>query len=63
MPKTILSYNDWLNWVSTVTKTRQDNNVIDHTDVVYIENETELSWLIGLGTSYDENQIAQWRDR
>ena len=63
MPKTILNYHDWLNWVSTVTKTRQDNNVIDHTDVVYIENETELSWLIGLGTIYDENQIAQWRDR
>ena len=63
MPKTILNYHDWLNWVSTVTKTRQDNDVIDHTDVVYIENETELSWLIGLGTIYDENQIAQWRDQ
>ena len=63
MPKTILNYHDWLNWVSIVTKTRQDNDVIDHTDVVYIENETELSWLIGLGTIYDENQIAQWRDR
>ena len=27
-------------------KTRQDNDVIDLTSVVYIENETELPWLI-----------------
>ena len=30
-------------------KTRQDNDVIDHTDVAYDENETELLWSIGLG--------------
>ena len=27
-------------------KTKQDNDVIDHTSVFYIENDTELSWLI-----------------
>ena len=40
-------------------KTRQDNDVIDHLEMVYIENETELSCLIGLGIVYDKNQTEQ----
>ena len=36
-------------------KTRQDNNVTDHIGVVYVENETKLPCLIGLGTINDEN--------
>lgn len=37
-------------------KTRKDDNVIDRTGVVYIENKIELSWPIKLGVVYDENQ-------
>ena len=38
-----------------MTKTRQDNDMIDHTWVVYAENETKLSWSIGSGADCDEN--------
>ena len=27
-----------------MTKTKEDNDVIDHTGVVYVEIETERSW-------------------
>ena len=40
-------------------KTREDNDVTDHIGVVYIENNTELLWLIGLAVDYDENQIGK----
>ena len=33
--------------------------MIDHRDVVYIENETELLWLIIMGTICDENPLGQ----
>ena len=36
-------------------KTRQDNDVIDHTSAVYVENNTKLSWHAGLGANYEEN--------
>ena len=36
-------------------KTRHDNDVIDRIGIVYIENDTELSWPIGQGVVYDEN--------
>ena len=36
----ILNYHDRLDQVSTVTKTRQDYDVTDHTSEVYTENET-----------------------
>ena len=32
-----------------------DNDETDHTSIVYIENDTELSWLIGHGVVCDEN--------
>ena len=35
----------------------------DRIDVVYVENETKLLWLIGLGLIYDENHTRQWRDQ
>lgn len=38
-----------------MTKTRQDKYMIDRTDVVYLENDIELSWLIGLSIDYDKN--------
>ena len=43
-------------------KTRQDNDVIDYTGLVYTKKETELLWPIGLGAICDENQIRQRRD-
>ena len=48
-----LSYHDRSNRVWHVTKTKQDKDMTDRTSVVYIENETELSWYITLGAVYD----------
>ena len=42
-----------------VTKARQDNNMIDHTSVFYVEIDTKLSWSIESGANCDENQIGQ----
>ena len=55
MPKIILNFHDRLDRVSTLTKTRQDNYVIDCKDAIYAKNEIELSWLIELRTICDEN--------
>lgn len=43
-------------------KTRQNNDMIDYIGVVYVVNETELSWSIKSGAIYDENHATQWRD-
>ena len=40
-------------------KVRQDNDMIDLIDAVYIENKTTRSRLIRPGTVCDENQIGQ----
>lgn len=55
MPKIILNFHDRLDRVSTLTKTRQDNYVIDCKDAIYAKNEIELLWLIELRTICDEN--------
>lgn len=39
-----------------MTKTRQDNNVIDHIGLAYVENNIKLSGLIKSGTVYDETK-------
>ena len=44
-------------------KTKNDNDVIEHTSMVYIENNFELSWPIKLGFVYEENHTEQWRDK
>ena len=36
--------------------------MIDHIGLVYVENDNEELWLIGLGADYGENQIRQLRD-
>ena len=41
-----LNYRDWLDWVLSMTKTRQDNDVNNLSCVVYAEKEIELSWSI-----------------
>ena len=43
-------------------KTRQDNNMTYHTGMVYIENDTELLWLIRPGVGCDEDQTRQQRE-
>ena len=50
----ILNYQDQSDNVSSMTKTRQNNNVINCTYPLYIENEIELSWSIQYSTVYDE---------
>lgn len=50
-----LNCQDLSDQVWSVMKTRQDIDVTDHIDVVYIKNEIELSWLIQQGAVYDEN--------
>ena len=37
-------------------KTRQDNNVIDHIGLVYVEIDIELWWPIWSGVVKEENQ-------
>lgn len=41
-PKIKLNFHDQLDWVRYVTKTRQDNYVIDYTGAFYADNEIEL---------------------
>ena len=38
-------------------KTRQDKDMINHTGVVYVENDTKLSWLIRSIVDCTENKI------
>ena len=40
-----------------MAKTRQDNDVTNNREVLYTENKTELSCLIGPDAIYDENMI------
>lgn len=54
-PKMKLSCLDQLNWVWSMTKTRQNNDVKDFKGAIYDEKETELSRPIKSGAVYDEN--------
>ena len=58
-PKRKLNCHDRSDRVPSITKTNQENDLIDHLGAVYTKIEIELSWLIGLGANYDENQIGQ----
>ena len=44
-------------------KTSEDNDMTDCIGIVYVENDTKILWLIGLGADCYENKIGQWRDR
>ena len=55
MPKTKLSCHDRSDHVPSVIKTRQDNDMSDHTFVVEGEKYVELSRLIELSVDNDEN--------
>ena len=54
--KTILNCSDWLDQVQSVTKTRQDNDVIDHIGITNAEIEIELSRLTKLGAVCNRNK-------
>ena len=62
MSKTKLSCHDRSDRVSSVTKTKQVNNMIDCTSAVYAKNDTELLRQIGSVVDYDKNQIGKQRD-
>ena len=59
MPKTKLSILDLLDWVRFVIKTIQENNVINHTSLVYVETKTKLLRPIKLGMVCYKNQKGQ----
>ena len=44
-----------------MTKTRKDNDVIDHISAVYVKNDIELSWLIIFGVNGYKNKIGELR--
>ena len=48
--------------VQSMKKTKQYNDVIDHTRAVYVFHDTEPSWPIDSGANYDKNHIEQLRD-
>ena len=50
-----LSYRDQSNLVLSLMKTRQDNDMIDRIGAVYVENDSELWWLIRSSAIIDEN--------
>lgn len=58
MSKMILNYHDQSDLVLLVKKTRLDNNVIDCTNAVSIENETKLPSLIKPGVVYEKSHIG-----
>ena len=52
-PKRNLSYLDQSDWVQSMMKIKNKNDLTNHKGVVYAENEIKLSWSIRLGEVYD----------
>lgn len=52
-----LNHRDLFDWLRSVMKTKQNNDVTHCTDAIYVENETKLLWAIGLGAFCEDNQI------
>ena len=55
MPKKIINNSDWLDWLWSMMKARQDKDMTNRTSAFYAENKTEMSWPIGLSAVCDEN--------
>ena len=53
-----LGYCDRLDRVRSIMKTRQDNDMTDHIDLVYTEIETKLSRPIWPRVIYDKNKAG-----
>lgn len=62
MSKPKLNCRNRLDQVLTMRKTRQDNNVIDHTNMVDTENENKITRPIEWDMVYDEDQTRQGCD-
>ena len=60
--KTKLNYQDLFDQVLSMTKTRQDNDMMDCIDVVYTKIETKLSRIIKLSMVCYQNHTGQWHD-
>ena len=58
----ILNCQDWSNNVQSVTKRRQENNIIDCIGPLHVEKKTKVSWSIEQCTIYDEDQTEQRHD-
>ena len=43
---------------AAMTMSRQNNDVINYRDFLYIKNKTKLSWSIRQSTIYDENKTG-----
>ena len=50
MLKPKISSRDLFDYVWSMIKTRQDNDMVDCKGAIYAEKETKLLWLIKLGT-------------
>lgn len=51
-----LGFCDRSDWVWSMIKIKQDNNVIDRIGLLYAKNDNELLGPIRLGVVYDENR-------
>lgn len=49
--------------VRFVTKTRQDNDVIEWIVMVYLENDIELMWQMRMGVIFDEDKTSDMTNR
>ena len=54
-----LSCHDRSDWLLSMMKTRQDNDMINHIGAIYAKNDIELSWPNGSSVDCDENYIRQ----
>ena len=57
-----LSFHEWSEWVWSMIKTNQDNDVTNRIGLVYAETEIELSEPIEQGVVCYEDQTGQRRD-
>lgn len=59
MPKSKLNCHDQSDRMRSIMKDKQDNDVIDHIGVIFVEYDTELSSLIGWCVVNDKNKTRQ----
>ena len=58
-----MNCHDQLERMRSITKSKHDNDVTNHTSVISIEYDYELSRPIGQCTVYDKDEIRQQRDQ
>ena len=60
--KSELNYHGQLDGMLCITKTKEENNMIDHIGVISVEYDTELLRPIGYYVVYDHDKIRQFHD-